>query len=158
MMFFVFHFLVLMASASDMCWEQERNPYSKATYTEAEWQEHTQAWDERQPEEPSLLSLFWAHQTYKQELETANTLKNDKRKHCYIGCRIAQDTSLEVSTYVGWLKESEDLSDCNRKTLFETLDYQSTIEGAEQGSLVSEPQECYDFCESYKAPKNRLEL
>ena len=80
MMFFVLNLLVLIASAADMCWEQERNPYSKATYTETEWQEHTQAWNERQPEEPSLLSLFWAHQTYKQELETANTLKNDKRK------------------------------------------------------------------------------
>ncbi len=147
-----------MAAAADMCWERERNPYSEATYTEVEWYDHTQAWNALQPEEPSLLSLFWAHQTYKQELDTAKTLKNDKRKHCYIGCRIAQDTSLEVSTYVGWLKESEDLADCNRKTLFETLDYQSTIDGAQQGSLVSEPQECYDFCESYKAPKNRMEL
>jgi hypothetical protein len=158
MMFFVFNSLVLMASAADMCWEQERNPYSKDRYTENEWHEHTQAWNERQPEEPGLLNLFWAHQTYKQELDTANSLKNDKRKHCYIGCRIAQDTSLEVSTYVGWLKESEDLTDCNRKTLFETLDYQSTIEGAQQGATNGDPESCYEFCQTYKAPKNRLEL
>ncbi len=158
MIFFVFHSVVLMAAAADMCWEQERNPYSKATYTETEWYEHTQAWNEREPEDPGLLSLFWAHQTYKHELETANSLKKDKRKHCYIGCRIAQDTSLEVGTYVGWLKESEDLADCNRNTLFETLDYQSTIEGAEHGATVKSPEECYDFCETYKAPKNRMEL
>jgi hypothetical protein len=158
MMFFVFKTLVLMASANEMCWKQEINPYSKTTYQEAEWLKHSQAWNERQPEKPIFWSLFLAHQTYKQELETANTLNNDKRKHCYIGCRIAQDTSPEVSTYVGWLKESEDLTDCNRKTLFETLDHQSTIEGARQGALVREPQECYEFCTSYKAPKNRSEL
>ena len=157
-LFTTFTLLSIFAQAQSACWENERNPYSKNTYTEDEWYEHTQAWNELQPEEASLWSLFWAHQTYKQELDTANTLKNDKRKHCYIGCRITQDTSLEVSNYVGWLKESEDLADCNKKTLFEMLDYQSTIEGAEHGARVKSPEECYDFCEIYKAPKNRLEI
>jgi len=100
---------VSAANASDMCWDNERNPYTKKAYTEADWFEHTERWNELMPEEASLWSLFWAHKTYKAELDTANNLKNDKRKHCYIGCRIAQDTSLAVSIYVGWLKESEDL-------------------------------------------------
>ncbi len=140
------------------CWESERNPYNWLIYTESEWTSHSQAWSRIQPEEPTLWSLFWAHQTYKQEYQKASTLKNDKRKHCYIGCRIAQATSLEVSIYVGWLKESEDLADCNRKTYFELLDYQSTIEGAQHGAANSDPTECFNYCENYKAPKTRIEL
>lgn len=159
MIIFALHFILSLSHAQETgCWQEERNPYTKAIYTEAQWYEHIDAWNALQPPEPSLWSLFWAHQTYKQELDTANTLKNDKKKHCYIGCRIAQTTSLEVSTYVGWLKESEDITDCDRKTFFEMLDYQSTVDGALQGATDNDAQMCYDFCEAYKAPKNRIEL
>ncbi|MBY0386153.1 hypothetical protein K2X05_13420, partial [bacterium] len=130
----------------------------KDIYTEDQWYEHLEKWENKAPPSPGLLSLFKAHQTYKKELSTAQKLKNDKKKHCYIGCRIAQDTSLDVSTYVGWLKESEDIQDCDKKTFFEPLDFKSTVDGAEQAVVSSEPSFCFDYCQDYKAPQKRSEL
>lgn len=160
-MLFILQALFILISpthAQEACWEQETNPYSKAIYTEEQWHEHLENWETQAPPSPGLWSLFQAHQTYKKELSTAQKLKNDKKKHCYIGCRIAQDTSLEVSIYVGWLKESDDIQDCDKKTFFEPLDFESTVDGAEQAAVSSEPAFCYEFCQDYQTPQKRSEL
>ncbi len=144
--------------AQESCGETEINPYTGERFSSESWNETLELWDLQEPPSASLWSLFWAHQTYQKELVPTKTLKNDKRKHCYMGCRIAQETSIEVSVYVGWLKESEDLQDCDRKTFFEPLDYQSTIDGALVAMSSLESQACMDYCSAYKAPKVRLEL
>lgn len=144
--------------AQDQCWQREVDPYSGKLYSAESWNETLQLWDQQQPPQASLWSLFWAHQTYQKELAAAQTLNNDKRKHCFIGCRIAQETSIEVSIYVGWLKESEDLQDCDKETFFEPLDYQSTVDGALVAESSSDSRKCMDYCSTYKAPKVRLQL
>lgn len=152
-------FLHLAEAEPSSCWDKELNPYTQSVYkSEDEWLHQRERWDALQPENVSLWSLFWAHQTYKKELSTAQTLKNDKRKHCYIGCRIAQEQSYEVSDYVGWFKESEDLQDCDKKTFFEPLDYQSTADGAKRGASSQDPQRCYEACAVYEAPQTRLNI
>ena len=105
----------------------------------------------------SIVSLQ-SPSNLQKELSTAQTLKNDKKKHCYIGCRIAQDTSVEISIYVGWLKESDDIQDCNKKTFFEPLDFESTLDGAEFAETSSSPMSCLEFCQDYTVPQNRSEL
>lgn len=161
-MIFIFILNLLMSPhnsfAQSSCGETEINPYTGQVFGAEAWGETLDLWDRQQPPSASLWSLFWAHQVYQKELSEANTLKNDKRKHCYIGCRIAQETSIEVSTYVGWLKESEDLQDCDRKTFFEPLDYQSTVDGALHSEKAVDSQACMDYCRDYTAPKTRLEL
>lgn len=154
----IFWLLSSSASAQESCWQQEVNPYTKSLYTQNEWQDHVEKWEEHAPSSPSLWSLFKAHQTYKKELSAAEKLKNDKKKHCYLGCRIAQNTSFDVSTYVGWLKESEDLNDCDINTNFEPLDFASTVDGAAFAETNSSPISCFEFCQDYKAPQKRSEL
>jgi hypothetical protein len=137
------------------CWTSEVSPVSKKIYSQTQWEQDLAQWLRLEPESPSLWSLFKAHQTYKKEQAAVKKIKGDKRKHCYIGCRIAQENSLEVSLYVGWLKESEDLQDCDKKTYFEPLDHQSTVDGAVVGSESQSPKICHEFCSAYK-PSERL--
>lgn len=145
--------LTSSAAQPTACWAKEVNPISKKPYTEQQWMADLSRWQQQEPENPSLWQLFLAHQTYQDELDVTKKIKGDKRKHCYMGCRIAQTTSYEVSFYIGWLKESEDLQDCDKKTNFEPLDQQSTADGAAVGADSPTPQSCRDYCSSYKPPQ-----
>lgn len=59
---------------------------------------------------------------------------NDKIRHCYAGCYVAQKLDYTSAVLVGWYKELVDASDCSKNTSFERKDYDATIVGARAGS------------------------
>lgn len=95
---------------------------------------------------PFPWHLVKAYSVYKNEKTQAERMSSDKRAHCYIGCRIAQETNYETADYVGWLKEKRDLSDCNPKTHFDEEDYKATIRGASFGNTQRDSLGCLQAC------------
>ena len=138
------------AFAQQACYETEKNVTTKKMFTEDEWNAALEDWDAQEPKDPGILKLFYAWNVYNKELPTANTFKGDKRKHCYIGCRIAQDVSYETAVYVAWYKEKEDLTDCKKNSYFEHRDYEITIEGAELAKKSKDAKYCLDECGKIK--------
>lgn len=149
-----FALAILFASqavfAQDACYITEKNVSTDLFFTEPEWTMALEQWNAQEPADPGLLQLFFAWKVYNDELPTANTLKGDKRKHCYIGCRIAQDVAFDTSVYVAWHKEKQDLTDCEKGTFFEQRDYETTVHGAELSKQSSDPQFCLDECNMIK--------
>ena len=90
------------------------------------------------------IDLFLAYRTYRSERAYAETLAIDKAKHCYIGCVIGIATSAKVADYVGWLKEFQDLTDCDPTTHFEDADSVATSRGARLGAR--DRSECSTLC------------
>ena len=134
-------------ASEERCWRSEINPATKKIYaSEAAWHAELQRWKALEPKAPSLDQLFRAYEIYKSEKSAAQKLKNDKVKHCYIGCRIAQDLNFESARYVGWYKETQDLEDCKRNTRFEEKDYEATVFGA--NLQVTGKEACVDSCQS----------
>lgn len=143
-------FLSSTAFAQDACFEKEKNVLTKKIFTEKEWTTALDDWNAQEPTDPGILQLLFAWKVYNDELPTANKFKGDKRKHCYIGCRISQDVAFETAVYVAWYKEKEDLTDCAKGTLFELRDHDVTLQGAELGKQSTDPQFCFDECSGIK--------
>lgn len=68
--------------------------------------------------------------------------RNDKVKHCYVGCLIARETNYATAVFAGWYKELLDASDCNRNTHFSFADQDATVGGA----LAAARSSCEYFC------------
>lgn len=139
--------LASTASASTMaCWQKENNPTTAKRYSSAsEYQAHLNFWAGKMPIIPNPLNLMNGYNLYKTELPKMRGLSNDKVKHCYIGCRIAQETSQNTANYMGWYKERQDLTDCNPNTRFEHQDYIATAYGAKIKTNSS--ADCVHTCE-----------
>lgn len=150
----LFAFSILLFSGSafaqQACFENEKNVITKKMFTEEEWNIALKEWDAQEPKDPGILKLFFAWNVYNKELPTANKFKGDKRKHCYMGCRIAQDVSYETAVYVAWYKEKEDLTDCKVNSNFEHRDYEITIEGADLAHQGKGASYCFDECGKIK--------
>lgn len=147
MIYFLFVLLLSFNIHADeeRCWQNEINPATKRTYTSAAvWQAELDRWKTKEPKAPSLDQLFRAYEIYKNEKSAAQKLKNDKVKHCYIGCRIAQELNPQSAEYVGWYKEAQDLEDCERNTRFEEKDYEATLFGA--NLQVTGQEACVSSC------------
>lgn len=138
------------AYAKGACYSSEKNVSTKKMFTENDWEEALADWDSKEPADPGILKLFAAYQVYQKELPTANTFKGDKRKHCYIGCRIAQDVSHDTAVYTAWYKEKEDLTDCVKGSYFELRDYEITVQGADLGLKNKDPKYCLEECSLVK--------
>lgn len=115
-------------------------------FTEVEWNTAIADWDTQEPEDPGIIKLFSAWQVYKKEAHAVKKIKGDKRKHCYMGCRIAQDVSYETAVYVAWMKEKEDLTDCQESTFFEVRDFEVTVDGAGLAATGTSKKHCLDQC------------
>lgn len=138
------------AHAQEACFETEKNVSTKKMFTDEEWQIALADWESKEPADPGIFKLFDAYQVYQAELPTANKFKGDKRKHCYIGCRISQAVSHDTAVYTAWLKEKDDLTDCAKGTYFELRDYDITVQGADLGVNNKDPQHCFDECSLIK--------
>ena len=92
------------------------------------------------------LDLFVAYQTFRKEKPVADRMTTDKAMHCYMGCVIALATSTKVTDYLGWLKEHQDLTDCDPATHFEDEDATATSQGARLGAR--DRKECSNLCTS----------
>lgn len=107
-------------------------------------------WVSIQPEIPNFTDLLSAKRIIDAERSYALKFKNDKRAHCYLGCRISADVNFETARYAAWQKEYSDATDCNPKTHFEVADYDATIKGAQRE--VKSPERaglrksCTDYC------------
>lgn len=129
------------------CYKNEYNDRTKKVFTSSdEYNETLYNWYFNAPPQANPLALIKAYKLYK--IEEANSVKlgNDKRAHCYIGCRIAQVVNFKTADYVGWIKEESDLRDCNLNTRFEEKDYLATRRGAEIGEQQSDPAICRTVC------------
>ncbi|MBU6376738.1 MAG: hypothetical protein KGQ59_12120 [Bdellovibrionales bacterium] len=124
------------------CYEAEGFPSS------SQWRKQIRRWNDVRPLSPSLWETYQAYSVAKKERPFAQKhFRNDKQMHCYIGCRIAQDTSLKAAQFVGWAKERRDLTDCDSGTHFEEFDYWVTVRGAELGRAFSSASDCIYWCE-----------
>lgn len=146
----LFFVLILFSSAlaiaSPTCAENETDTETKESYSEELWNITLSDWELEEPEHPGYLQLFFAYNIYKREAKSGKKIKGDKRKHCYFGCKISQDLSYEAAHYVAWYKEYKDLTDCNKKTLFEIKDFLYTLEGAEIGQESTNKALCSEAC------------
>lgn len=138
--------------AAAACWQQEVNPQTKQRYTsQQQYQTHLNQWNARMPIIPNPLNLLNAYNLYKSELPNLKNLSNDKVKHCYIGCRVAQATSQNTANYMGWYKELQDLTDCKPNTHFENQDYIATVQGAR--IQTKSKSVCVSACEQTWNPR-----
>jgi hypothetical protein len=108
-------------------------------------------WQSREPAHPGMLRLAGAWLVYRRESPIANSLKNDKQAHCYIGCRVSQDVGITTAVYLGWLKEQRDLTDCNPRTHFDPKDEIATLRGSE---LSGGKANCAEVCKA-EFPRKR---
>jgi hypothetical protein len=98
-------------------------------------------WEDKNPGFPGLWDAFWGRETAKIIMRVwvdRGGACNDKWLHCYIGCRIAEETNNETAEYAGWYKENRDLTDGNPRTRFDEADYDATI--------ACLGQNCVDCC------------
>lgn len=144
---FIFGFGVLSVAHAHgpQCFENEVNPRTQQRYeSAAQWQSDVDAWEQRGRGFAGPLNLFWSFTSYVREKKQAESFGSDKAAHCYIGCVIARSTRAEVADYIGWLKEQQDLVDCDPETHFEEADAVATSWG---GMLEARSrEECQAQC------------
>ena len=134
------------ALAQGYCSNVEVHPETRQTMSGEEWQSLKDEWSEEEPTNPGALVLLAAYAIYAMEKDTADQLRGDKRKHCYMGCRIARRVSYNAAVYAAWLKEYEDLDDCNPNTYFEWRDYEVTVNGADAAVSMGRSGDCFEYC------------
>lgn len=107
-------------------------------------------WNAIKPDMPALTSLWKAKNVIDTERRYSLKLGNDKTAHCYLGCRISDETNTGTAQYVAWQKEYQDATDCNQKSLFEIADYEATLKGArrntEKAAILSTKKLCARYC------------
>jgi len=124
------------------CFEAERF----ASYDD--WARTVRDWNSRRPPLPNPIHAIEALRLVKKEQAFARRrFKNDKQMHCYVGCRIAQDTDFTTAQFAAWEKERRDLTDCNGDSHFEDMDYTVTVWGAHLGVASASAAERISTCE-----------
>lgn len=145
----VFSFTVMAsaAGAAEACFTQEFNPTTNKVFaSQADYDAALSDWQFRAPTSPGLFSLARAYAVYNKEKATAQQITNDKRAHCYVGCRISQDVDFRTAEYVGWLKEDRDIKDCNKGSHFDAADFDATVVGAQLGQSQMDATGCMAAC------------
>lgn len=98
-----------------------------------------QDWMTKNPGDVGLFSLYRGHGVGNQESRyVSQKSRNDKFKHCFVGCRIAFEVNLATALYAGWYKEQRDLTDCDPSTNFDPRDEEATRRGALAGDQIRE--------------------
>lgn len=107
------------------------------------WSQKLEEWEAIRPDFPgplaSISGVIAASRLSKQ-VNQGREIRNDKWKHCIMGAEIAAITSVKTAIYAAWIKEHEDLTDGIKSTSFDEIDYQATVDGANQAeNLTSRP-------------------
>lgn len=127
------------------CYRHEVDPRTNQTFvSREEYQSELERWNRIGRPAVGPIDLIVAYRAYRSEKPHAETLGTDKAMHCYIGCVISLATSSKVTDYVGWLKEYQDLTDCDPTTHFEDADSVATSRGARLGAR--DHTECSSLC------------
>jgi hypothetical protein len=133
--------------ATGQCWRSELNPYTNAKFADENTYAYLlQSWLEDEPELPWITQLYTGWRTAKAASQESKRFKSDKRMHCYVGCRIAQETNSDVAQYAGWTKEYKDLTDCDINTRFEYDDQDATVLGGAIGDGTQGKNICLNSC------------
>ena len=138
------------------CFSQEVDQRTMKRFsTITEYNTELDRWNRISRPAVNPIDLFVAYQTYRKEKSTADRMTVDKVMHCYMGCVIGLATSAKVTDYLGWLKEYQDLTDCDPATHFEDDDATATSRGARLGAR--DRNECSTSCSNefdptYAAP------
>ncbi|MBK9323810.1 MAG: hypothetical protein IPM97_12850 [Bdellovibrionaceae bacterium] len=129
------------------CFQIEEDPKRLGPYsTQLQYQLAKDEWRDETPGLSNPIELAFAYRVYRIEKNKAEALGIDKTAHCFIGCRVAQETSLQTAAYVGWLKEQRDLGDCKAESHFDKEDYLATIKGALMAATLRTGADCADSC------------
>ncbi|MGE0529279.1 MAG: hypothetical protein AB7G93_13920 [Bdellovibrionales bacterium] len=121
-----------LAERLDTCYRSEVDPNTRRRYQNiAQWESDRNDLWANAPARPYPWSLLWGHRVAEQESPRARKLGSDKRQHCYVGCRIANDVGYDVAVYAAYYKEEQDLLDCDPKSYFEPKDIEATVIGAD---------------------------
>lgn len=119
------------AAAEDECWRNEIDPSTRRPYQNAaQWNADKKSLAAQYPAMPNLFSLQKGYRVGVEESRKAARMRPDKRQHCYVGCRIANEAGYEVAVYAAYYKEDKDINDCNPKTHYDPKDIEATIAGA----------------------------
>lgn len=132
------------------CYELEVDPSTRRRYqNEAQWNADREKLASLEPTRPGMYTLYVAYQLTKTESVNARAMKSDKRAHCYMGCRVANEVSVAAAEYAAWYKEDRDINDCNPKSQFELRDIVATqvgIEIAEDNFGFATKELCQKVC------------
>jgi len=120
------------AESVGACYENEIDPQTKQIYqNEAQWKADREGLWAKAPSSPNFYRLKLGYDVSVEESKNSRGIGSDKRKHCYVGCRIANEVGHDVAVYAGYYKEDKDLLDCNPKTNFDLKDIEATVLGAD---------------------------
>lgn len=137
-----------IARPTNSCFTNELSPLTNKKYKSfSEYSHEKKQWAKLKPTAlVNPVQLILAYKVFTLEEDYAKSLSSDKAAHCYIGCRVGQETSLRTAYFMSWYKESLDLTDCNASTRFEYQDHSATIYGANLSSITSHPYDCASLC------------
>lgn len=141
----IFISISLVARADNKeCYLYEIDPHTKKVYqNRAQWEADRKALWNQTPEMPDILSLQAGYAVGVRESARSKGMGSDKRKHCYVGCRIAAEVSYEVAVYAAYYKENRDISDCDPNSRFEWEDIAATERGAKIAQKQSRPSPAF---------------
>lgn len=161
-LFFIFALMCSLNSIAEAswfstCYKQEINPKTKYKFrSQAEYDEALTDWNTKRPETGVLpLFLARAYKIFAEEGAAAKKYGTDKTAHCYIGCRISQETDSYTADMAGWLKEFWDIRDCKITTHFDEADFEATKVGGQLGEINVDAESCKVAClEAYPAHRH----
>lgn len=121
---------------------------SEGFHSYDEWAAANREWTAKRPPLPNPVLAYEAMKLVNQERPFAlQRFHFDKAMHCYIGCRLAQETNFRTAKFGAWEKERRDLNDCDANSHFELADYEVTVLGAQIGLTVKTATECVTACD-----------
>jgi hypothetical protein len=121
------------AAAEELeCYQKEIDPSTHRIYqNKAQWEADRKDLWAKAPAMPNLFRLRKGYYVGVEESKNAARMRPDKRQHCYVGCRIANEAGHDVASYAAYYKEDKDILDCNRHSFFDLTDIEATIAGAD---------------------------
>lgn len=142
--------LAFASSEGSACYQSEIDPSTKRVYqNKAQWDADKKAIWASAPSSLNPFRLARGYDVSVLESKNAKGIGSDKRKHCYVGCRITDEVGHDIAIYAGIYKEDRDLTDCKIKTLFDPADLDATILGADlakNNSARSDAEFCRSAC------------
>jgi hypothetical protein len=120
------------SATGEECFRSEIDPSTKRVYqNKAQWDADQKAIWALAAGPPNPFRLLRGYEVSMSESKNSKGMGSDKRKHCYVGCRIADEVGHDVAIFAGIYKEDRDITDCRTKTLFDPADLEATILGAD---------------------------
>jgi hypothetical protein len=113
------------------CYRHEIDPHTGRFYqNRTQWEaDRVELWKSAPPA-PSFFRRWQGYKVAMVESPNSHGIGSDKRKHCYVGCRIAAVVGPDVAEYAAYYKEDKDILDCSSQTHFDLMDIKATMAGA----------------------------